>query len=127
MQKLRRCQEDRWDFTVEDAPFFPMSVHKGGTSYGFCPAKATWDYQTVQKYRILIITSDTGAMLYPGSIMDQPDWFIDLLGWFLPLYEQIKWNSKMRGLFGDSKNTTKQMKSGVKQVKGRQKSTIRRR
>ena len=90
-----------------------MNIHKGGNAYGFCPGKATWDYETVQKFRLLVITSDTGAMLTPGSILEQPAWYIELLGWFIPLYDQTKWHSKMRGLFGDGK-TSKTAQSGVK-------------
>ena len=110
---------------MEDAPFFPMSVHKGGGKYGFCPAKATWDHDTVEKFRLMIITADTGALLETGPIVDQPAWYIDLLGWFLPLYEQMKWNSKMRGLFGDGKTRPKG-KSGVKQKGGQLKLHKRR-
>ena len=102
-----------------------MHVNKGGQKYGFCPAKATWDYDTVQKFRLLIVTADTGALLEEGPILEQPAWYMELLGWFLPLYDQIKWNSKMRGLFGNGKST-KANANGVKQSNsGRQKAKPR--
>ena len=123
IRRLRRCREDRWDFTSDDAPFFPISIHKGGAAYGFCPGKATWDFSTVQKYRLLVVTAETGALLTPGSMLEQPAWYMELLGWFLPIYDQTKWNCKIREIFGDGK-TLNQGQTGVKQ-KGRQSKTRR--
>jgi hypothetical protein len=77
-----------------------MYVTKGQTGFGFCPGKATWDGYTVQLFRALVVASDTGAMWCSGGISEQPDWFIDLLGWFLPRYNDLRFNSRARAVLG---------------------------
>ena len=101
IQKLRRCREDREDFTEADASFFPMQIEKGGQTYGFCPAKATWDAEAIDLYRLLIVSAETGTMLDDGSLSAQsPDW-IELLAWFLPFYDQKKFISRVQLVLGD--------------------------
>lgn len=91
IQKLRRCREEREDFTEVDNPsVFPMYVNRGGELYGFCPAKATWDPELASTFRLLMIVAETGVMLKPGGLYDQPDWLIEALGWFLPKYQVTK-------------------------------------
>lgn len=104
-QKARRCHEPRWDFDEKDDPMiFPLYIHKGGNLYGFCPAKATWDGESRWLYSTLTVAADTGAMLTQGGIEDQPAWFVELLAWFLPVYDQIKFASKARMVLGDGKD-----------------------
>ena len=58
IQKLRRCREEREDFTEVDNPsVFPMYVNRGGELYGFCPAKATWDPELASTFRLLMIVA----------------------------------------------------------------------
>lgn len=95
IQDKRRCWEDRWDFTDKDDPYvFPMYVVRGGETYGFCPGKTTRDASLNALFRILLIAADTGAMLNSGGISDQPDWFVDLLAWFLPRLDMVRFTAK---------------------------------
>lgn len=106
IQKLRRCREDRWDFTAEDNPaVFPISVKNGGASYGFCPAKSTWDLQTRQTFNILRISAETGQLFKSGGLVNQPEWFIELLADFLPLYDKLKFIGKAQMILGDGEKT----------------------
>jgi hypothetical protein len=50
-------------------------------------------------------------MLNSGSLLDQPDWYIDLLGWFLPRYDSLKWHSKAKMILGSDKKQTALEKS----------------
>lgn len=105
-KKLRRCQEDRFDFTSADNPsLFPIQLYKGGQYYGFCPAKATWPGpdSVVAKFQTLLVAAMSRQMLYAGGIMDQPAWFIETLSWFLPMYDQIIFMTKARAIVGDGK------------------------
>lgn len=100
---MRRCREDRNDFTDADGAIFPMYVEKGGETYGFCPGKATWDKEAVSLYRLLLVSAETGRMLDNGSLSDQADYWIDLLAWFLPFYDHQKFVSRVRMVLGDGK------------------------
>lgn len=100
-KELRRCGEDREDFTEADSNVFPMYVHQGGQQYGFCPAKATWDFRLAEVFRLLVITAETGVMLNGGGILDQPAWFVESLGWFIPLYDTVKFMERARSILGD--------------------------
>jgi hypothetical protein len=112
--------EDRWDFNSKDGSIWPMYVHKGGELFGFCPAKATWDPGTQELYKMLLVAAETGALYYDGGIADQPYWFIDLLAWFLPRYDSIKFEGKARSVLGDGSK-----KPGSGQVGGNQRSIKR--
>lgn len=112
IQKLRRCREPRWDFTEKDAAFWPMYVEKGGTLYNFCPGKATWDPEAAGVYQALVITAETGIMLEDGPLSEQPDWWIDLLSWFLPYYSDQKFFSRARAILGDGSSKPKEVSRG---------------
>lgn len=101
VQTLRRCQDPREDFTSDDSAVFPMYVEKGGTLYGFCPGKATWDSEAVGLYRLLIVAAETGTMLDNGSLSEQSDYWIELLAWFLPFYDNQKFVSRAKMILGD--------------------------
>ena len=122
VSKLRRCQEDRWDFTDKDANIFPMYVHQGGELYGFCPAKATWDSWTVQMYRTLVVAVTTGAQWLDGGLADQPEWWIDLLSWFSTRYDMTNFQRKAVMVLGDGKDAKSQ---GVSK-NGNQQRTVNR-
>ena len=120
IQRIRRCKEDRWDFTINDGPIWPMYVHRGGTLYGFCPAKATWYPDISNLFRLLSISAETGKMLKSGGISSQPAWFIDLLGWFLPRYNQTKFASNVRAVLGDGSNLKGKLGGNNNRRTGRQ-------
>lgn len=103
VQQMRRCREDKWDFGPQDADFWPMRVSKGGALYSFCPAKATWDSRCVAIYQALVIACECGTQWQEGAILDQPSWWIDLLSWFAPSYNEVRFYSRARSILGDGK------------------------
>jgi hypothetical protein len=107
VRKLRRCGDDREDFTKEDGAFWPIQLYQGGELYGFCPAKATWDMEIVSVFKLLILSAETGnIVLVQGAIEDQPAWWLDQVSWFVPKYKQIQFISRVKMIIGDGKVTT---------------------
>lgn len=104
VQKLRRCWEDRWDFTSEDAAFFPMQIDGGGF-YGFCPGKATRDHEAVFLFEMLSVCAEQKTLLVGGGLIDQPGWFVKLMAWFAPAYAMQNFSQKAQMVLGkgDSK------------------------
>jgi len=98
---------DKWDFTSKDKNLFPIKLHDRGTGYGFCPAKVTWDLGIRSLYDTLVLSYETKTMLYNGGIAEQPGWFADMLAWFVPRYDEIKFYSRARAILGDGKSTKK--------------------
>jgi hypothetical protein len=83
-----------------------MYINQNGEKYGFCPGKATWDTEATEIYSLLLISAETGNLIYAGGIADQPAWFIDLLSWFLPRYDNMKFVAKADMILGgDSKKS----------------------
>ena len=104
VRTLRRCGEDREDFTKEDGAFWPIQLFQGGDLYGFCPAKSTWDMETVSVFKLLILSAETGNInLVKGAIEDQPAWWLDQVSWFVPKYKQIQFISRVKMILGDGK------------------------
>ncbi len=108
-QKRRRCREDRWDFTEADNKMgpngyvevvWPIQIDAGGPTWTFCPGKATWDPEATGVFRLLLISATTGTMLEKGGLLDQPEWFIELLAWFLPRLEELSFNLKFEKVAG---------------------------
>jgi hypothetical protein len=106
IRKLRRCEEDRWDFDVRDAAFWPMRVSPHGALYGFCPAKAAWDRRVVSVYNALVVSAETGAQWQSGGIADQPAWWIELIAWFVPSYNELRFSQRARAILGDGKESS---------------------
>jgi hypothetical protein len=100
IQKIRRCWEDRDDFTSEDGNVFPIYIHKGGGLYGFCPGKVSRDIETVSFFRMMVLVAETGNFPEAGGIFDQDAALMDELSWFLPAYDMAKWSQKMSMIFG---------------------------
>lgn len=98
---LRRCKEDREDFTSDDGPMWPLYIEKGGGLYGFCPGKVTRDKEIFEMYNILVISTETGQLPYKGCLNEQPGWFVRLLSWFIPLYRDMVFKSRMKAILGD--------------------------
>jgi len=73
--------------------------------YAFCPGKSTWDSSIAGLYQALVITAETGIMLEEGPLMDQPGWWIDLLSWFLPFYNDQKFWSRAKAILGSDSQT----------------------
>lgn len=103
IKALRRCGEAREDFTEADGSLWPITITPGGAQFSFCPGKATWDREAVALVSTLRLAAETGMMLEAGGIADQPDWWIDMLGWFVPAYDQHKFMSRARAILGDGK------------------------
>jgi hypothetical protein len=103
VQRLRRCHEPRYDFTEEDAHFWPIQITKGGELYNFCPGKATRDFEAVSLYNTVILTAETGALWSDGGIADQPTWFMELVTSFVPLYNELRFYSRAKAILGDGK------------------------
>lgn len=101
IQKIRRCREDRIDFSEKDGSIWPIYVQKGGQGFGFCPAKATWDSDAMGIYRLLSLAAETGTMYESGGLADQPAWWIDLAAWFMPRYRDFKVMSYAKAILGD--------------------------
>lgn len=92
------------DFTDKDDPaVFPMYVSRGSTLFGFCPGKATWDKETLSLYRALKLSSESGNMWTSGGIADQPTWWVELLSWFLPKYNDLRFFGRVQSFIGDTK------------------------
>jgi len=105
--KARRCLEDRWDFTEADGPAFPIYINRqssaAGELYSFCPSKVIRDDPvTVQLFRMLMISAETGVMLKAGGMEDQPYWYLDLLGWIIPKLDLVKFAMKTQMVLGSS-------------------------
>jgi hypothetical protein len=101
VQKIRRCQEDK-TFTRDDGPMWPMSITKGGASYGFCPGKATWSNEAADLLGIVEITYYTKSLFFPGSISEQPSWYIELIKDMMPYYEGSKSAQRQQQMWGGS-------------------------
>lgn len=69
--------------------------------FGFCPAKATWDARVMALYKALVVSAETGTQWTVGGIAEQPDWWVDLLSWFAPAYNESRFNSRARAILGD--------------------------
>lgn len=78
-----------------------MRLKEGGGLYGFCPSKATWDGDAVRIYRLLVIAADTGVMLEAGGLNDQPSWWVEMLGWFVPLYIETRFSYRFSSFSDD--------------------------
>jgi hypothetical protein len=105
VQKIRRCRENRWDFTAEDHMIFPLRISEGGGLYGFCPGKVTWDHEAANLFEILVVAVEQKKLLVSGGIADQPGWFINMLAWFGPAYDQHKFISRAKMVLGDDKTS----------------------
>lgn len=90
-----------------------MRIRDGGELYNFCPGKATWDYQALHIFSLLMLTAHTGVFYSEGGLADQPAWYIDLATWFLPCYDNLRFYSRAESILGD-KSTGKGIPHGHK-------------
>jgi len=106
IRKLRRCNEDKFDFTYKDnVSIFPIYALKEGTPYGFCPGKASWFPHIHGLFKMLVLVSETGQPPYDGGWMGQPDRLVAMLGWFVPMYDQMKFIQRAKMILGDGSKT----------------------
>lgn len=106
--RLRRCKEDRWDFGEEDGPIWPLQISDVGGNYGFCPGKATWDHQALEAFSILSLSAEMGVLYNEGGIINQPSWYMELMTSFAPIYDKLKFTSKVKMVLGDGSDKTPQ-------------------
>lgn len=107
-QKLRRCREDRWNFTAKDGNVFPVRINEGGGLYGFCPAKSTWDQEAISLFELMVVSVEQKALLVEGGLANQPSWFVTMLAWFGPAYDTQKFVSRAKMVLGDGGSADKQ-------------------
>jgi len=98
--KMRGCMLEKYDYTSKDKNIFPIKLTPDGHPFGFCPAKAKLDNRALFLSNIFTVACETKQLYYPGGINNQPQWFIDILCWYAPMYDNIKWYSRMNSLFG---------------------------
>lgn len=98
-----------------------MSISKGGRGFNFCPGKATWSTEASELLSMVEITYHTRSLFYPGSISEQPSWYIELLKDILPLYEGHKSASRHNQMWGGA-DDKKGKKSKGGQTVGTKKS-----
>ena len=104
IKTLRRCDDDREDFTDKDGSAWPILLYTGGEPFGFCPAKVSWNHEAVMTFKLLILAAETGNInLIRGGIYDQPDWWIENLSWFVPKYKHTQFITRAKMILGDSK------------------------
>lgn len=116
--KLRRCKEDRLDFTEKDGAVWPIVIEKGGPKFGFCPAKATWDHDASSLFRILELSALTKCMPYEGGLLDQPADFLDIFHGFVTSYDAYKFAQRQKAMWGDG-SSKKQQGQAKTRGKGR--------
>lgn len=110
--------EEREDYTYKDDPsVFPIKISEHGEQFGFCPAKAKWDFRLIDLYHMLTICAETGQMPFPGSVVDQPFWVVDLLSWFLPKYDMLRFTAKAEMILGDGKGQKGMLKNAQNKQK----------
>jgi hypothetical protein len=78
---------------------------KGGTGYGFCPAKTTWDQYLVNWYNILVIVAETGQSIDGKPLLEQDAEYIETLAWFVSRYQQLKFAQNAEMILGSPDST----------------------
>lgn len=86
---------------------WPMGINKGGPYFPFCPGKATWDYEAAHLLKLIELSYYTSSLAYPGSIYEQPAWYIDIVSDFLPLYDQLREGQKAKMMWGSGDDKPK--------------------
>jgi len=102
VQKIRRCREERENFTSKDGAVFPIYVQKGGEGFGFCPAKAFWDQRNTDEFNELLLIAELKVLPRSGGLNNQDQEIIDKLAWFIPRYEIMKFSKKVEMVLGDT-------------------------
>lgn len=100
--ELRRCREDRYDFTEKDnAAVFPIQLTKGGPTFGFCPAKILRDDPVAADiYTTLVAILETGVWPKAGGIEDQDDYWVDMVAQFGPMRRTIEFSERFKMVAG---------------------------
>lgn len=88
-----------------------MYINKGGELYGFCPAKATWDHSLAEFFRMLVVVAELKQLPEAGGVYDQNPDMVDMLSWFLPKYDFMKFNQKADMILGGDNKSNGKLKS----------------
>lgn len=91
---------------------FPIQIRPGGAEFSYCPGKARWEPRYNDMFRMLVLATELQKLPYDGGLFEQPDWWIELASWFVPLYNQEKFISRARSILGDGNTTA----AGIKTV-----------
>lgn len=118
IKKIRRCEESREDFTMEDGNIWPMRVQEGGSLFGFCPAKASRNPMALLNFKALMVCFQTGLHWQIGGISEQPEWWIDLVYWFTSRYDDLRFYSRAKAILGDGKNGSHKKSTGISNKAG---------
>lgn len=60
----------------------------------------------------MVLAAESGDWRYvEGGIVDQPDWWISNLSWFIQTYRHLQFSSRARSILGDGTGT-KGLKNG---------------
>jgi hypothetical protein len=86
-------------------------IREGGTQFGFCPGKALQDPMISEIFNILLITAKTGALWKNGAIENQPAWYIEVLGEFLILYDNLNFVQKAEMILGTDDKKSKNIQN----------------
>jgi len=93
--RVRRCKEDRWDFTDEDGGNFPIQMTKGGPTFGFCPAKVLRDdLEAATIYQTLIAILETGTWPEEGGLNNQEHFWVELVSEFGPFRRSLEFQDR---------------------------------
>lgn len=80
----------------------------GSSGFGFCPSKvARDDIETLIQFKELIMISEFKVLPYSGGLYEQDSELIDLLTWFFPSYELMRFAQKAVMILGDGSETSK--------------------
>jgi hypothetical protein len=116
VKAIRRCQESRTDFTDEDGVIWPMRVQDGGALFSFCPGKATWYADASLLYNALMLCAETSTHWETGGLAVQPIWWIDLVSWFVPRYNESRFYSRAKAILGDGKGASNGSQQGKPRI-----------
>lgn len=83
--------------------------------YGFCPGKATWDHDAANLFSLIELAFFTRSLAFTGSLFEQPSWYVDIIATYLPLYDQMRFNQRMKAMWGsDTAGASKSPKKAPK-------------
>jgi len=67
----------------------------------------TWNPEIMQMFKLLVLSYELKSLLNSGGLAEQPAWYIELLGWFVPRYDEIKFYSRAQSILGDGSKSKK--------------------
>lgn len=56
----------------------------------------------------MVLAAETSDIhLVEGGLLDQPEWWVEAMSWFLPAYKDAQFFSRVRSVVGDEKSLKK--------------------